>query len=218
MVTWDLDGSASYLPLTSTHPGLATTQVGFGLPAGDGVHVAAMVPDDFHLVNEKTGHVSSVPDAGRETIFTPGAWRSDGGRFALGTASGRVQTFDDSGKLRTQTRVSQVSLTGVDYAADGENIATSDATGRVELLDASTSSVVGSPVQLPGPVAGVTLAPDGRTAFVVTRKDPIPQARHPRSTAGHCWTSRPGRWFARAVFRRSGGYGTTSPPTVAGWR
>ena len=44
VVTWDLDGSASYLPLTSTHPGLATTQVGFGLPAGDGVHVAAMVP------------------------------------------------------------------------------------------------------------------------------------------------------------------------------
>ena len=72
-----------------------------------------------------------------------------------------------------------MSLTGVDYAADGENIATSDATGRVELLDASTGSVVGSPVQLPGPVAGVTLAPDGRTAFVVTRKDPIPPGATP---------------------------------------
>jgi len=34
VVTWDLDGSASYLPLTSSHPGLVTTQVGFGLPAG----------------------------------------------------------------------------------------------------------------------------------------------------------------------------------------
>ena len=49
----------------------------------------------------------------------------------------------------------------------------SDLTGRVTLLDATTGSTVGSPVQLRGPVAGLTLAPDGRTAFVVTRADPI---------------------------------------------
>ena len=122
-------------------------------------------------------HRCPTPGARPSSLLAPGD-RTDG-RFALGTASGRVQTFDDSGKLRTQARVSQVSLTGVDYAADGENIATSDVTGRVELLDASTSSVVGSPVQLPGPVAGVTLAPDGRTAFVVTRKDPIPPGATP---------------------------------------
>ena len=52
-------------------------------------------------------------------------------------------------------------------------------TGRVALLDASTGSAVGSPVQLPGPVTGVTLAPDGRTAFVVTRTDPIPPGAIP---------------------------------------
>ena len=173
VVTWDLDGSASYLPLTSTLPGLATTQVGFGLPAGDGVHVAAMVPDDTHVVNLRTGRVSPVPDAGRVTIFSPGSWRHDGRRFAVGTANGRLQTFDDSGRRRTQARVSRASLTGVDYAADGENIAASDVTGRVALLDATTGSTVGTPVELPGPVAGVTLAPDGRTAFVVTRADPI---------------------------------------------
>ena len=179
VVTWDLDGSASYLPLTSTLPGLATTQVGFGLPAGDGVHVAAMVPDDFHLVNVRTGHVSPVPDAGRETIFTPGSWRPDGRRFALGTARGRLQTFDDSGRLRTQARVSRASLTGVDYAASGETIAASDVTGRVALLDATTGSTVGSPVDLGDPVAGVTLAPDGQTAFVATREDPIDSGATP---------------------------------------
>ena len=149
------------------------------MPAGDGVHVAAMVPDDFHLVNENTGHVSSVPDAGRDDHLHSRLWRPDGRRFALGTANGRVQMFDDSGRLRTEARVSRVSLTGVDYAAGGENIAASDVTGRVALLDASTVSAVGSPVQLPGPVAGVTLAPDGRTAFVVTRTDPISPGANP---------------------------------------
>jgi WD40 repeat protein len=113
------------------------------------------------------------------TIFSPGSWRPDGKRFALGTANGRLQTFDDSGRLRTEARVSRVSLTGVDFADNGENIAASDVTGRVALLDATTGSTVGLPVQLRGPVAGVTLAPDGRTAFVVTRADPIAPGGNP---------------------------------------
>ena len=173
VVTWDLDGSASYLPLTSTHPGLATVQVGFLQPAGDGVHVASLVPGDINLVNERTGQVSPVRDAGDTTIFAPGSWRRDGGRFAYGTVDGQVQVFDDSGRLRIQARVSRVSVTGVDYADNGEIIATSDLSGRVALLDASTGSAVGSSVRLRGPVAGLTLAPNGRTAFVVTRADPI---------------------------------------------
>jgi DNA-binding SARP family transcriptional activator/WD40 repeat protein/energy-coupling factor transporter ATP-binding protein EcfA2 len=173
VVSWDLDGSASFLPLTSAHPGLATTQAGFALPARDGVHVASMVPGDINLVNERTGHVTPIPDAGNETVFAPGSWRPDAGRFALGTANGHVQVFDDSGRRVTQARVSRVSMTGVDYAENGVNIATSDLTGRVALLDASTGSAVGTPVQLRGPVAGVTLAADGRTAFVVTRARPF---------------------------------------------
>ncbi|HEX3296603.1 MAG TPA: BTAD domain-containing putative transcriptional regulator [Nocardioides sp.] len=179
VVTWDLDGSASYLPLTSSHPGLVTTQVGFGLPAGDGVHVAALVPGDTHLVNERTGRVSPVPNAGNQTIFGPSSWRPDARRLALGTAKGLLQTFDDSGRLRTEARVSQDSLTGLDFAVGGENIAASDVTGHVALLDATTGSTVGSPVQLPGPAAGVTLAPDGRTAFVVTRPGPLAPGANP---------------------------------------
>ncbi len=147
-------------------------QVGFAWPAGDGVHVAS-IGDNLQLVNEKSGRISPVRGAGDTTIFTPGSWRPDGGRFAYGTANGRVQIFDDSGEAAQPSEGLTGSVTGVDYAEDGAHVASSDLNGRVALLDASTGSAVGSPVQLPGPVAGVTLAPDGRTAFVVTRADPI---------------------------------------------
>jgi WD40 repeat protein len=172
VVTWDLDGSSSYLPLTSRVPAVAHAGWGFSWAAGDGVHIARW-GDGLYLVNVNTGHVSVAPDAGNTSIFTPASWRQDGGRFALGTRNGRLRVFDDSGARRIDVRLSRVSLTGVDYAADGEHIATSDLTGRVVLLDASTGSPTGAPVQLRGPVAGLTLAPDGRTAFVVTRADPI---------------------------------------------
>jgi WD40 repeat protein len=61
----------------------------------------------------------------------------------------------------------------VDYTADGRELAVSDLGGRVALLDASSWSSVTKPVQLAGPVTGVTLAPDGRTTFVVTRSRPV---------------------------------------------
>jgi DNA-binding SARP family transcriptional activator/WD40 repeat protein len=178
VVTWDLDGSASYLPLASAHPGLASVQNQFAWTAGDGVHVA-LIGEHLSLVNERTGHVSVVRHPGRGTIYTAGSWRPDGGRFAFGTANGYVRVFDDAGRLRTMAKVSPVTVTGVDYAADGETIATSDVTGRVALFDATTGSSVGSPVQLRGPATGVALAPDGRTAFVVTRASPLTPGSNP---------------------------------------
>jgi DNA-binding SARP family transcriptional activator/WD40 repeat protein len=173
VVTWDLAGSASYLPLRATIPVPASVQVGFAWPADDGVHVAS-IGDDLNLMNEKSGRIAVVHGVGKEgTGFTAGSWRPDGRRFAFGTGNGHVQIFDDSGRRLSQPRVSGASVTGVDYAADGGRIAISDLTGRVALVDAATGSIVGSPVKLSGPVTGVTLAADGRTAFVVTRDKPI---------------------------------------------
>jgi DNA-binding SARP family transcriptional activator/WD40 repeat protein len=172
IVTWDLAGSASYLRLTSTHPGLVSLANGFAIPAGDGIHVARY-SEDLALVNEASGKVSHARAALDWGEFTPGSWRPDGRRFATGTTDGHVQVFDDSGHLLGQTKVSQRSVTGVEYDASGAHLAVSDITGRVVLLDPTTWSPAGQPVQMGGPVAGLTLAPDGRTAFVVTRTDPI---------------------------------------------
>jgi DNA-binding SARP family transcriptional activator/WD40 repeat protein len=177
VVTWDLAGLSSYLrlgsvhsDLASAHPELASRQVGFYRSAGDGVHIAAYFgPDGLDLVDERRGQVSPARDARASGGFCPGSWRPDGQRFALGAADGHVQVFDDSGRLRSEARVSRTAVTDVDYTADGREIAVSDLSGRVALLDASAWSAAGKPVQLGGPVAGVTLAPDGRTAFVVTR-------------------------------------------------
>ncbi|MFZ2012254.1 MAG: BTAD domain-containing putative transcriptional regulator [Nocardioides sp.] len=172
IVTWDLDGTASYLPLSSSYPALTSLQNGFAWAADDGVHVAS-IADTLNLVNEQTGHASVVRHPGRGTGYTAGSWRPDGGRFAFGTANGVVRVYDTTGRLRTRLKVSPLTVTGVDYAADGETIAVSDVTGRVALVDATTGSAVGTPVQLSGTAAGVSLAPDGRKAFVVTRRNPL---------------------------------------------
>ena len=59
-----------------------------------------------------------------------------------------MQVFDDAGRLRTEARVARASVTDVDYASGGQTIAVSDLTGKVALLNASTMSAAGKPVQL----------------------------------------------------------------------
>ena len=119
--------------------------------------------------------------------------------------------------MRINAKVSRVSLTGVDYAADGENIASSDLTGRVTLLNATTGSAVGSPVQLRGPVAGLTLAPDGRTAFVVTRADPITPGAIPTFDGWALLDLETGSVLRRGSLPETGVERPTSPPTGPEW-
>jgi WD40 repeat protein len=123
-------------------------------------------------VNVSTGRVSLARDDRAGNQFAGGSWRPDGRRFAYPTADGHVQVFDNSGRLRTESPTARTGVTDVDYTADGRDLAVADLSGRVTLLDASTWSPTGKPIQLDGPVAGLTLAPDGRTAFVVTRDHP----------------------------------------------
>jgi WD40 repeat protein len=172
VVKWNLEGSGPYLRLTSSHPALASVGPGFLLPAGDGVHFADFATG-VNLVNTVTGAVSPAPRAGDSGWFTPGSWRPDARRFALGTEGGRVQVFDASGHLRTEARAAVNGISGVDYGSDGTSLAVSDLTGRVALLDASTLTRLAPAARLPGPVAQVTLAPNGYLAFVVTTTDPL---------------------------------------------
>jgi WD40 repeat protein len=176
LATWDLGGLSSYLREEKALPKL---NGGFYRPAADGVHVASYTDHGLDLVNQRTGTVSPLREARATSFFEPGSWRPDGRRFVQGTADGYVQVFDDAGKLRTQARVARATVTDVDYASGGRTIAVSDLTGKVALLNASTMTTAGKPVQLDGPVAGVTLAPDGRTAFVVTHTHPLAPATLP---------------------------------------
>ena len=176
LVTWDLDGLSSYLRQEKAVPNV---DGGFYRPAADGVHVASYRDHGLDLVNERTGTVSPLRDARTVSFFDPGSWRPDGRRFVLGTADGYVQVFDDTGRLRTEARVARATVTDVDYTSGGQTIAVSDLTGKVALLDASTLKAAGKPVKLDGPVAGVTLAPDGRTAFVVTLTESLAPATVP---------------------------------------
>ena len=145
LATWDLNGLSSYLRQEKALPNL---NGGFYRPAADGVHVAAYTDNSLDLVNETAGTVSPLRDARATSFFEPGSWRPDGRRFVQGTADGYVQVFDDAGRLRTEARVARATVTDVDYSSGGQTIAVSDLTGKVALLNASTMSAAGKPVQL----------------------------------------------------------------------
>jgi WD40 repeat protein len=172
VVTWDLTGGSSYLKLVATHRKLSTVQVGFLRTSADGTRLAEY-QNALRLFNATTGKVTTAEDPGDWGFFTPGSWRPDDHRFAIGTLRGHVQVFDEDGAKVRDGRVSRVQVADVDYSADGTALAVDDVSGRVGLRDADTLEAVGTPVDLPGATYGLTLAPDGHTAFVVTRRGEI---------------------------------------------
>ena len=172
VVTWDLAGDSSYLKLVATHPKLSTVQVNFLRTSADGTRFAEY-QNDLMLFNATTGHLAVAQDPGDWGFYTPGSWRPDGHRFAIGTTHGRVQIFDEAGHKLRDVRVSRAELTDVDYSADGAILAVDDLSGRVELRDSDTLEAEGTSVNLHDPTYGLTLAPDGRTAFVAFRRDRI---------------------------------------------
>jgi WD40 repeat protein len=165
-MTWDLRGDRSFLRTLPVQANAASTGFGFRIPSPDGRR-GAIFADSFGIADLETGRVSRTfhHDFG---FFTPGAWRPDSGRFALGSTKGTVTLLDDGAHVLRKAQVADAMVSGLDYAADGSRLAVSDVDGIVRLLDAETLSPVGKPVDFPGYVADLTLAPDGRHAFVVS--------------------------------------------------
>jgi WD40 repeat protein len=166
VITWDLRGDRSYLRPLPVEANAATTGFGFRISSPDGRRVAIFA-GSFGIADLETGRASRTfhHDFG---FFTPGAWRPDSGRFALGSTKGTVALLDDGARVVRRAQVADAMVSGLDYAADGSRLAVSDVDGIVRLLDAETLSPVGKPVDFPGYVADLTLAPDGRHAFVVS--------------------------------------------------
>jgi WD40 repeat protein len=172
VVTWDLTGGSSYFRLRATYPELSTRQVNFIRTSGDGTHFAEY-GDRLTLLDATKGGVATARDPGDWGFYTPGSWRPDAHRFAIGTVQGRLQIFDEDGTKVRDARLSDAEITDVDYSGDGTLLAVDDVSGHVGLRDADTLEPVGTPVDLPGATYGLTLAPDGHTAFVLTRRDKI---------------------------------------------
>ncbi|MBF4765691.1 winged helix-turn-helix domain-containing protein [Nocardioides islandensis] len=175
VVTWDLRGDRGFLRALPVEADDTFSSSSFRMSSPDGTRMAVFGVDGrFGLADLATGHVTRtlLIDAG---AFTPGAWAPDGERFVLGAADGSVRTLDQDNRVIRSASFSTDMISGLDWSADGSRIAISDIQGSVRLVDADTFSPLGHAVHLPGYASGLTLAPDGRRAFVVvskTRRNP----------------------------------------------
>ncbi|HEY2877075.1 BTAD domain-containing putative transcriptional regulator [Nocardioides sp.] len=210
IMTWDLTGGSSYLRLVATYPKLMTRQVSFLRTSDNGTHFAEY-GDDLTLFNATTGRVTTARDPGEWGFYTPGSWRPDDQRFAIGTLRGRVQIFDEAGTKLRDTRVSRATVTDVDYSADGATLAVDDVSGHVGLRDAETLEPKGTPVDMPASTYGLTLAPDGRTAFVMTRRGVIRPGETPTFPSWALLDLQTGRVLRTGSLHGDGYYDDFSP-------
>jgi WD40 repeat protein len=210
VMTWDLTGGSSYLKLVATYPQLETRQVGFLRTSDDDTHFAEY-GDVLTLFNATTGRVTTAHDPGNWGFYTSGSWRTDDQRFAIGTVHGRVQVFDEDGTKLRDTRVSHATVTDVDYSADGTSLAVDDVSGHVGLRDAETLEPVGTPVDMPASTYGLTLAPDGHTAFVLTRRGVIRPGETPTFPSWALLDLETGRILRTGSLHGNGYYDDFSP-------
>jgi DNA-binding SARP family transcriptional activator/WD40 repeat protein len=178
VVTWDLRGDRGFLSALPLEQDGKLGDFDFMVSSPDGRRVADFA-GRIGLIDLATGRVSR---SGRiDTGFlTPGAWAPDGRRFVVGAKDGSVRTLDDDAQIITQATVSTDMISGLDYSSDGSRIAVSDVAGSVQLLDSHTLTPVGHAVHFTGYGADLTMAPDGRRAFVTTSKVPFGPGQLPQ--------------------------------------
>ena len=84
----------------------------------------------------------------------------------VGKPDGDVVTLPLEGKART-FEVSRAGVTDLAHSGDGEHLVVTDESRTVRRVDAETGRPAGKVVRLAGVAAAVTVAADGRHAFVL---------------------------------------------------
>jgi WD40 repeat protein len=172
VLKWDLRGDRRFIPrrAMADAPGPSFS---FPSPTGDAVF-QAVGETGFEIVDVDSGEVVEVADTGHVNagrVFSP--WRPDGQRLATVGADGFVQTWDLSGRLIAERRVTDRPVASLDYTGDGRRLVVAQAGGVVLALDAETLEEVGERVSLDREVYRVFAGADHRMVFA-TLKDADP--------------------------------------------
>lgn len=115
------------------------------------------------------------PDLG--ATITAVAWAPDGARIALGTAGGRLLTWQpgDRGAAAPsgpgfERVLQQQTIWDMSFSPDGRRLASASADGSVVILDLATATTIGSITGHESAVYGVDFSPDG-TLLATSSRD-----------------------------------------------
>lgn len=191
---WDVDGGRAFvrrIPL----PGLpwpepdTSGNCGWNVsPDGGRVGYVACgeeVPtlkDSYVFLDVARRTVRIARQAIKGIHFGVGSWRADRPTF-LRADGNTIREFDTRTARVVQARTMDGLVADVAYSPDGTVALAGQANGEVTLLDADSLEPLASPIRA-GSVVSLGVAPDNRTAFVVTSDRP----------AGQFWASWPSRW------------------------
>ena len=165
---WDLDRDRQFIKQTARVPS-ADFDMSFVRPSPGGDFIVYPMYHKIAFFDVDANRMGEPVDRGDGyTDRTGGSWHPDGTQFALATG-GEIRIWNArTSELMTAGSPSGQHITGVDYSTDGSRIVIADLSGQVTMLDPSSLTPVGPPVQLDGAVRAVAAGPDNRTAIALT--------------------------------------------------
>ena len=167
---WDVDGDSRFIAQVAFAPE-DISDLSFVHPAPGGDFVAFPSGDQLRFLDVDANTVSEPLYRGqgyRAHAGRGGSWHPDGVHYALATGGDVMVWTADTGELMVKGHPRGDYVSGIDYSTDGSRLVVGELSGRVSMLDPTTLSVVGRPVQLPAPVCCVSAGPDNRSAVALT--------------------------------------------------
>ncbi|HET6560404.1 MAG TPA: BTAD domain-containing putative transcriptional regulator [Marmoricola sp.] len=174
--SWDLDGDRQFMAFTPSPqtPGdrYALSQRGdlvatYGEGSGNDTDTVSLLRTDGSepLRQFRIGGIGDWYWGD----WNPDDWRPDASAFVVGRPDGTVVTLPLKAKARTLD-VSREGITDLVHSDDGQHLVVADESRTVRRIDADTGSPAGKVVRLAGVAAAVTVAADGRHAFVLVQR------------------------------------------------
>ncbi|GAA2149976.1 hypothetical protein GCM10009844_30330 [Nocardioides koreensis] len=165
---WDLTGQRHYVRRGSQPDRRVLGGFGDVAPDGEREVFLPFEGGGFGFRDLESGAETRVVPWGEGFRHTLGTWHPDGIHYATAVGD-RLRVWDVRSARRVDgARLPSRRVTEIDYTPDGSRLAVAELSGRVSMLATSTWEPVGRPVEVGEPVSWVQVAPDDRTAVVLT--------------------------------------------------
>jgi WD40 repeat protein len=207
--TWDLTGRHTLVERERQAPASSGAEVRF---SPDGRYVALDAQySSLQLFDRRTGVASdgTTLTFGAGDDFRNGQWSADGGRYYYAGADDVVRALDPTGRVIATWAPPEPGLSGSALSADGSTLAVTFGDDRLVVLDPVTLRPRGDQLTLAQRSCCLTMSPDGKQAFVLTRTNDLRPGENNTRT-GWAFVD-----LGRGTTIRTGGAG--APVTLASW-